>query len=155
MVDGKPYHEMTPRRFLSLGKGWVSLYHAGKNASSSKMMASNYCLLFALEIYLKAYISTIDKKYSTERELKRLGHNLKNLISIAKTTMPKQYADTLDRFCYLQSTMVDDYPESRYPMLKRGVRQLYGGQEELLSVLKYIERLVKSVSFKDWWEREA
>lgn len=131
------------------------MYHAGKNASSSRMYASNYSLLFALELYLKAYITTMDKRYSTERELKKLGHDLKKLVSVAKTTLPEQHAKLLDRFCYLQATMVDDYPECRYPMLGRGVRQLYGGQEELLSVLKYMERVVKSVSFSEWWEREV
>ncbi|MES2971396.1 MAG: hypothetical protein V4702_03685 [Patescibacteria group bacterium] len=151
----KPNHEMTPRSFLSHGRGWVSMYHAGKNASSSRMYASNYSLLFALELYLKAYITTMDKRYSTEKELKKLGHDLRKLVAVAKTTLPEKYANLLDRFCYLQNTMVSDYPECRYPMLKRGVRQLYGGQEELLSVLKYIERVVKSVSFAEWWERKA
>jgi len=155
MLDAKPYHEMTPRRFLSLGKGWVSLYRAGKNGSGSKMIASNYCLLFALELYLKAYITTIDKRYSTERELKHLGHKLSIMIRLAKESLPQNHADILDRFCSLQRVMVNDYPESRYPMLKRGVRQLYGGQEDLIIVLRYIERVIKGVSFKDWWEREV
>ena len=145
---------MTPRSFLSHGRSWVSMYHAGKNASSSRMYASNYSLLFALELYLKAYITTMNKRYSTEKELKRLGHDLKKLVSVAKQTLPENQAKLLDRFCYLQDIMVNDYPECRYPMLKRGVRQLYGGQEELLSVLKYMERVVKSVSFSEWWERD-
>ena len=150
-----PGHEMTPRSFLSHGRGWVSMYHAGKNAGGPRMYASNYSLLFALELYLKAYITTMDKKYSTEKELKRMGHDLIKLIAVAKITLPEQYAKLLDRFCYLQDTMVNDYPECRYPVLKRGVRQLYGGQEELLSVMKYMERAVKSVSFSEWWERDV
>jgi hypothetical protein len=80
--------------------------------------------------------------------------NLRKLVSIAKTSLPEKYTGLLDRFCYLQERIVADYPECRYPMLKRGVRQLYGGQEELLSVLKYIERVVKSVSFSEWWKRD-
>jgi len=112
-------YEITPVQLLQTAIVWNDLYKFGIKNSTSHQVASWYCKFISLEMYLKAYIVFLDKKYSKLDELEKLGHNFNKMYEVlAKHAEASFISDSkilLKKFNLFKTNI----SELRYPKARR------------------------------------
>lgn len=85
-------YDTTPVLLRNDAKGWFSLYKkALQDHEPTEEIAGIYCLLFALELHLKAYLSLKDKRFAKEEKLRWLSHNLNSIFAEVSKVAPPQW----------------------------------------------------------------
>ncbi len=141
-----------PKIILENAKTWKILFE--QNIEENNLYMKNtsiLCLLFSLELHLKAYLVFLDNSYSNDKKLKCLEHNFYKIYNalepLLKITIKKELLDILN-FCNLYRDF--DFAEFRYPRL--GSTTTYPaliyeeGENIFSSMFNYIEEEILKIN---------
>lgn len=110
----------TPVLLGNAAKGWFALYKkALQDHEPAEEIAGIYCLFFALELHLKAYLSLKNKTFAKEEKLTKLSHNLNSIYGEVSKVAPPDFIQKLKRLLKKYNLFVEDFTDLRYPVAGR------------------------------------
>lgn len=89
----------SPIELLRQGETWLELWKHSKDRDQA-LLPAIYCLLSALELYLKAYVVLKDNSFSdTDKLRKELGHNFNSLFAQINRLADSKFAQHVKTQC--------------------------------------------------------
>lgn len=132
-------NKTTPLQLLREGKTWLSIWESKRDEN---LFIALYCLLTALEFYLKAYLVFKDSAYKDTQKLKGLGHNFntifEKIIAVKSNKFTNEIKSQLSKYD-LWAIEIDrlKYPEDRRMwMTERGLEK---GDHTMGDIFKTID----------------
>lgn len=144
--------DTTPRILQGQAKGFLALYRSAiESEDYDEQHAGIFCLFLSLELYLKAYLSLKDNRFSQEVELKRLGHNLNSILNEVSRFQPTFLAD-LEKILVKYNLSNNNYTELRYIKNNTGViihQDLLNGNHGFDEVFRSIDNEISTWNYEN------
>lgn len=112
-------YEVTPVQLLQAANTWDDLYKYAIKKSTSHQVASWYCKFISLEMFLKAYIVFLNRKYSKLEELEKLGHNFNKMYEVLNELAEDTFISNLKKLLKKFNLFETNISELRYPEASR------------------------------------
>lgn len=151
-------YDVTPVLLQESAKSWIELYEYGIKGNIKLQIPAVCCLLFALEFYLKAYLSLKDKKFSKYSELKDLGHSMRKIFCEVEKLGPSEFVEKVRKLLNDYGLFTIDPIELRYPLagqVSSFHRNLFDDRfnelhDKLNELFKYIDEEIRKWDYESW-----
>jgi hypothetical protein len=150
-------YSVTPPLLLQTAHVWIELYESKRKSHDiATQLASIYCLLLALEMYLKAYLAFLNRRMANKEEMQKLSHNLNSLYRTLIELGDKEVTSNLKPLLCKYDLFIINFNEFRYPTAGRNM-EIY---KDLLEshgfdkIFNVIEKRVKKWRGASSWNKQ-
>ena len=146
-------YDVTPVVILQMAKDWLKIYDS---ATGQRTIARFYCLFFTLELYLKAYLCLKNNKFCTDKKIRELSHNFKEIFKeLSKSNIDKCFLKKIEECLTSLNLFNINYASLRFPLVGRMIEinsELYFGNNPFKSIFDCIDKEIGIWDYDEWRE---